>query len=199
MSSVICIDKRENDPYLGVSKGNDLRYGSTGTMSTDLQTASSSSSQASSTSQPYSPNKIHGLGLDLTSVANSDRSEDSGLFGRSESPYSDTSEEEGYYDRLARHRQRRPKDAWSFIKNSIFKLCNFKLIISCSIWFMSYTIMGVFGGSVAYLHFERSDKSVPDPLPDFGYDLIPVSKSANLESFYSSMCGINQFDESNRD
>jgi hypothetical protein len=59
--------------------------------------------------------------------------------------------------------------------------------------------MGVFGGSVAYLHFERSDKSVPDPLPDFGYDLIPVSKSANLESFYSSMCEINQFDVSNRD
>ena len=40
--------------------------------------------------------------------------------------------------------------------------------------------MGVFGGSVAYLHFERSDKSVPDPLPDFGYDVIPVSEPANL-------------------
>ena len=187
MSSVICIDKRENDPYrIGVPKGDGLWYGSTGTISTDLQTESSSLSQASLTSQSYSPNKIHGLSLDLTSVANSDRSEDSVLLCRSESSYSDTFEGEGYYDLLARHRQWQSKDAWSFIKNSLFTLCNFKPVISFSIWFMSYMIMGVFGGSVAYLHFERSDKSVPDPLPDFGYDVIPVSKPANHESFYSS-------------
>jgi hypothetical protein len=189
MSRVICIDKRENDPYpIVASKGNGLRYGSAGTISTDLQTASSSlsSSQASSSIQE-----------DLTSVANSDSSEDNLLLPprSSESSYSDISErvfeEDGYHDRLAR-RQRRSKDAWSFIKNSIFTLCNFKLVLSFAVWFISYMIMGVFGGSVAYLHFERSDRSVPDPLPDFGYDLIPVSKPANLESFYSSLCGIKQ-------
>jgi hypothetical protein len=136
-------------------------------------------------------NEFHCLSLDLASDdVNSDSSEESTLLVplSSESSYSDMSEVDGYYDRLARHnRQRGLKDAWSFVKNSIFTLDNFKLLSSFAIWFTTYMIMGVFGGSVAYMHFERSDRSVPDPLPDFGYDVIPVSNSANHERVFESI------------
>jgi len=73
---------------------------------------------------------------------------------------------------IARHRQQ-SRDAWYFFENSVFTLNNFKVITSLSLWFVSYMIMGIFGGSVAYMHFERRDKSIPDPLPDFGYDVVP--------------------------
>ncbi|KAL3815932.1 hypothetical protein ACHAXA_008306 [Cyclostephanos tholiformis] len=169
------IVRREID-RMEVSKGSGLRYGSNGTMSTDLHTASSLSSQESARSHPDLLNEFHCLSLDLTTDVNSDDSEDSMLLPprSSESSYSDMSEVDGYYDRLTwHHRQRCSKGAWSFVKNSILTLSNFKLVSSFVIWFTTYMIMGVFGGSVAYMHFERSDMTIPDPLPDFGYDVIP--------------------------
>jgi hypothetical protein len=191
MSCETPIGRRDIDP-IDVSNGSGLlRYGSNRTMSTDLRTESSLSSQESSTSHPDLLNEFHCLSLDLASDdVNSDSSEESTLLVplSSESSYSDMSEVDGYYDRLARHnRQRGLKDAWSFVKNSIFTLDNFKLLSSFAIWFTTYMIMGVFGGSVAYMHFERSDRSVPDPLPDFGYDVIPVSNSANHERVFESI------------
>jgi hypothetical protein len=188
MSSEIPIGRRDIDP-IDVSKGSGLlRYGSYGTLSTDLHTESSLSSQEASTSHPDLLNEFQCLDLDLASDdVNSDSSEESTLLAplSSESSYSDLSEVHGYYDRLARHhRQRRSKEAWSFVKNSIFTLDNIKLVSSFTIWFTTYMIMGVFGGSVAFMHFERSDRSVPDPLPDFGYDVIPVSNSANHECVF---------------
>ncbi|KAL7541996.1 hypothetical protein ACHAXR_011660 [Thalassiosira sp. AJA248-18] len=143
---------------------------------TYITSSSSSSSQESSLSQSNANNKFHNLSLDLASIDNSDSSEDGMLLpGHSrESSYSDISSDGGggYYDRFARHRQR-SVDAWYLIENYLLTRHNFKVVISFLFWFISYMIMGVFGGSVAFLHFERRDKDVPDPLPDFGYDIIP--------------------------
>ncbi len=175
----------------GVSKSsrNSRRYGSTGTISTAVYTTSSSSSSSQdddSPSQQSNANKqYHTLSLDLTSIDNSDSSEDSvllpgGHHSRDSSSYSDISDNGagGYYDRFARHaRQRSGGYACHFIENSVFTVNNLKVAFSFVLWFVSYMIMGVFGGSVAYLHFERKDSSVPDPLPDFGYDVIPVSNT----------------------
>lgn len=66
----------------------------------------------------------------------------------------------------------------TFIENSIMTMHNFKVVISGVLWFVCYMCMGLFGGTVAYLHFQRKDSDVPEPLPDFGYDAIPVSSRA---------------------
>lgn len=176
MIGLFSSDRPEYDPnakiVVSTAVNSRFRYGSTETMSTELFTASSSSSlsQESLITPPD-----HGLSLDLTSI---DVSEDRVLLtttGHSRgSSYSDISEEGGYYDRAARHGQR-AKEACNIIE-STFTLSNFKLIFSIIIWFVSYMIMGMFGGTVAYMHFKRSDWDVPDPLPDYGYDVIPVSK-----------------------
>lgn len=52
-----------------------------------------------------------------------------------------------------------------------------KLFISFLIWFIMYTFMGIFGGSVAFYHFPRVSSSRKEPvqLPDLGYDLIPYN------------------------
>lgn len=161
-----------------VTKMSDRRYGSTETISTGVitssSTSSSSSSQESSSSQSNENGKVGSLCLDLTSIDNNASNEDSSLLpGHSrESSYSDISDEGGYYDRYDRHRQR-SRDTRYFIENYFFTRNNFKVFFSVTLWFSSYMIMGIFGGAVAYLHFERSDASVPDPLPDFGYDVIP--------------------------
>ena len=139
-------------------------------------------------------NKYHNhLSIDLASTDNSgDSSSDvengilSGSGGHSrDSSYSDISSDGGgggYYDRFARYNRRSDDGTTpcSFIETYLLTRHNFKVIVSGVLWFISYMIMGVFGGSVAYLHFERRGSSVPDPLPDFGYDVIPVS-SLSLE------------------
>lgn len=48
-----------------------------------------------------------------------------------------------------------------------------KLILSFILWLSCYMIMGIFGGSLAFMHFPRSDSYYAEPLPDFGYDAIP--------------------------
>lgn len=167
------------------------RYGSIGTLSTEyISSSSSSSSESQSDNNNVRHNEYHNLSLDLGSTDNSDSSsssEESTLLPQPvhsrDSSYSDISSDGGgggYYDRFARHYQRQPRrkysaTACSFIENSILTTHNFKVVFSFVLWFISYMIMGVFGGSVAYLHFERRDASIPDPLPDFGYDVIPVS------------------------
>ncbi|KAL7459649.1 hypothetical protein ACHAWC_011536 [Mediolabrus comicus] len=78
----------------------------------------------------------------------------------------------GYYSRYARHRNK-SRTARNFILKSVLTMNNFKVVLSFGYWFVSYMIMGIFGGSVAYLHFQRKDMDVPDPLPDFGYEAIP--------------------------
>ena len=94
-----------------------------------------------------------------------------------DSSYSDLSADggAGYYDRYARHFRRTDYNIRSYVTNML-TINNFKVIFSGICWWTCYMIMGVFGGSVAYLHFERSDRDIPDPLPDFGYDVIPVSR-----------------------
>jgi len=168
---------------VGTSKTNGSRYGSAGTVSTEAYTASSSSSSSQeSSSSPSNANSYQHLSLDLATFDNSDSSEDSRLLPGQHSrdssySYSDISSDGGgggFYDRLARHhRNHRSHGACYFIGNSVFTRQNFKVAVSFALWFISYMIMGVFGGSVAYLHFERSDRNVPDPLPDYGYDIIP--------------------------
>ena len=158
-----------------VTKMNIRRYGSTGTVSTQSYSASSSSSSSSQESSTNANrNKYHHLSLDLASIDNSYSSED-GTFlpGHSrESSFIDIfNDGGGYYDLFERHRQR-SRDACYLL----FNRNNFKVVLSFLLWFISYMIMGILGGSVAYLHFERSDRDVPEPLPDFGYDAIPVSK-----------------------
>ena len=180
----ISIDREEGDcvhtDLLGVSKvlinknaqhRQQRGYGSTSTFSTEYNTSSSSSSSASSTQDDR--NQFQYLSLDLTSI---DSSEECRALHSRESSYSDISTDgAGYYNRYARHRQR-TYDACHFIENYMFTMNNFKVIFSFICWYGCYMIMGVFGGSVAYMHFERSDSTVPDPLPDFGYDVIPVSE-----------------------
>lgn len=149
------------------SKINGSAWGSIGTMSTSSQ-ASSSILAKNEYENP------HCVRLDLTSIDNSDSCEEITLFGHARvASYSDISSDgSGYYDRLAQHCQR-SREARCSIENSLLTLNNLKLLCSFALWFVSYMIMGVFGGSVAYLHFARSDRDVPDPLPDFGYDVIP--------------------------
>ena len=166
--------------------GRHRQYGSTGTISTELNSVSSSSSSSheSSTIQPDLP--VHSLSLDLSIASNEDRLISlTGHSRESSYSYSDISEEGGYYDRAARHRHRSRKTCNNFFETTLLTPNNFKLVISVSVWFMSYMIMGILGGSVAYMHFQRSDRDVPDPLPDFGYDVIPVS-TIKLKHFLSS-------------
>lgn len=151
-------------------------YGSTGTMSTYLHSFSSSSPESSTTdssenNNSNSHNKIHRLGIDLNAIEDSDES--SAVISIN-STYSDISSDGGgYYNRFARHRQQllHRSSKYFFLTAN-----NFKVALSLVLWFLCYMIMGVLGGSVAYMHFPRTDADIPKTLPDFGYDIIPVSK-----------------------
>lgn len=56
---------------------------------------------------------------------------------------------------------------WSMMKG------NYKIILSCCMWYVSYMIMSVLGGTVAFMHFPRTNLPYPRALPDYGYDVIP--------------------------
>ena len=118
-----------------------------------------------------SPDENNSTGSDSTDMSNLLSSKQ-----RTDSSFSDISSDDGggYYSRYARH-QNKSKNARYFFHNSVLTVNNFKVLLSFAAWFVSYMIMGVFGGSVAYMHFERSNRDMPDPLPDFGYEVIPVS------------------------
>ena len=60
-----------------------------------------------------------------------------------------------------------------WFENNILIAPNGKLILSFIIWYTTYWIMGALGGAVAYMHFPRTDANQTEPLPDYGYDLIP--------------------------
>lgn len=87
----------------------------------------------------------------------------------------------GYYNRLTRHANHASaRDASycssTFVENSLLTRNNIKLVVSGVLWLTCYLFMGLFGGAVAYMHFQRvSQGDTPEPLPDFGYDIIPVS------------------------
>lgn len=160
-------------------------YGSTHTLttlSTDTYTPSASSASSSDNCNNNAL-QMHHMALNMMSPMDennstgSDRTDTSNLLSskqRADSSVSDISSDDGggYYSRYARHRNR-SNNARNFLHNSVLTVNNFKVVVSFVAWFVSYMIMGVFGGSVAYMHFERSDRNVPDPLPDFGYDRIP--------------------------
>ena len=163
-----------------VAVANRERYGSTGTFSTEYATSSSSSSSSNSSqdNDNNNRNQFQHLSLDLTSIDNSAGEEQQQNHSR-DSSYSDISVDGGggYYDRYARHRHNNSRRGTiEYFLENILIMNNFKVLFSGVCWFTSYMIMGVFGGSVAYLHFERTDSPVTDPLPDFGYDIIPVSQ-----------------------
>lgn len=182
-----------------------LKYGSTQTLttiSTDTYTPSSSSASSSDNCNNNAA-QMHHMRLDMSSIdsdntTGSDSTEMSNLLTSKrrtrsdDSSFSDISSVGGgggYYSRYASHRNK-SRNARYFIQNSVFTVNNFKVVLSFASWFVSYMIMGVFGGSVAYLHFERSDRSVPAPLPDFGYDAIPVSYSVALCVFICCGCDV---------
>ncbi|KAL7497870.1 hypothetical protein ACHAWT_009113 [Skeletonema menzelii] len=163
-------------------------YGSTHsltTICTDTCTPSSSSASSSENCKKNNTLQMH-MRLDMMSPMDENNStgSDSTVMSHLLSPkqrirsadssFSDISSDDGggYYSRYARHRNK-SRNARYFFHNSVFTVNNFKVVLSFAAWFVSYMIMGVFGGSVAYMHFERSDRDVPDPLPDFGYDRIP--------------------------
>lgn len=166
-------------------------YGSTHTLttiSTDTYTPSSSSASSSENCNSNNALQMH-MRLDMLpmdendSTAGSDSTDMSHLLSSkqqirsADSSFSDISCDDGggYYSRYARHRNKSRNARYYFFHNAVFTVNNFKVVLSFAAWFVSYMIMGVFGGSVAYMHFQRSDRDVPDPLPDFGYDRIPVS------------------------
>ena len=164
-----------------VAVANRERYGSTGTFSTECATSSSSSSSSTNSSQDNNNdnrNQFQHLSLDLTSIDNNAGEEEQQQNHSRDSSYSDISVDGGggYYDRYARHRHNNSRRGTIEYFLNILIMNNFKVLFSGICWFTCYMIMGVFGGSVAYLHFERTDSPVTDPLPDFGYDIIPVSQ-----------------------
>ena len=163
-----------------VAVANRERYGSTGTFSTEYATSSSSSSSSNSSQDNNNNNRnqFQHLSLDLTSIDNNAGEEQQQNHSR-DSSYSDISVDGGggYYDRYARYRHNNSRRGTiEYFLENILIMNNFKVLFSGICWFTCYMIMGVFGGSVAYLHFERTDSPVTDPLPDFGYDIIPVSQ-----------------------
>jgi hypothetical protein len=197
------IDERNMDHLLVEDISKMCKYGSThtlATLSTDTYTPSSSSASSSHTNTL----QMHHLRLDMMSSIDKDNNT-TGSTGSSssteisnllsskqrtrstDSSFSDISSDGGggYYSRYARHRNKSRNNARYFILNSVLTVNNFKVVLSFASWFVSYMIMGVFGGSVAFLHFERREESVPDPLPDFGYDVIPVSCCVLMRSFAS--------------
>ena len=76
------------------------------------------------------------------------------------------------HSRLSKLKQRSYKTAM-YIENNYLTLSNFKVAVSFVLWWLCYMFMGIFGGSVAYMHFPRTAKETPAQLPDFGYDIIP--------------------------
>ena len=173
------------------------------TVSTDTYNTPSSSSASSSEDDGVDNNnalQMHHLRIDMSSIdyhsteptssGDSNNTEISNLLTSNKermmmqhhrstdsSSFSDISSDgggAGYYSRYARHRNK-SRTARNFILKSVLTMNNFKVVLSFGYWFVSYMIMGIFGGSVAYLHFQRKDMDVPDPLPDFGYEAIPVS------------------------
>lgn len=60
-----------------------------------------------------------------------------------------------------------------YIEESVFTEANGRVVVSFVIWYVSYMLMGLVGGTVAYMHFPRSDLPYPHALPDYGYDVIP--------------------------
>ena len=47
------------------------------------------------------------------------------------------------------------------------------LDFSMCLWFVSYYVMAMFGGAVAYMHFPRYPEQYPVSLPDYAFDIIP--------------------------
>ncbi len=170
-------------------------YGSAGTMSTWIQSSSSSSSHSSSTEGSSSSenkntngNDVHHVGIDLTVIDGSEEDkincdDECGIISTNSS-YSDISSNGGgYYDRYARFQWTQYNKRYT-----IFTTNNFKVVLSFCMWFATYMFMGIFGGSVAYMHFPRTDAEIPKTLPDFGYDVIPVSYSYNCFSVLFHFC-----------
>ena len=144
---------------------NKSRYGSFATLSTETNTWCASSSSDDTDDAKFKI--LNNFNIDENGSCSAGHSR--------ESSYSDISSD-GYYDRLYRHNTRpRRGIACTFIENSLCTIHNFKVLISAILWFICYMFMGLFGGTVAYMHFQRKTGSIPDPLPDFGYDAIPVS------------------------
>lgn len=158
----------------GLSKcSNKRRYGSFATLSTETNTLCTSSSSDDTEDAKCKIHNNFNIDEDVSYSPGHSR----------ESSYSDISSD-GYYDRLYRHSTRSRKgSACTFIENSLCTTHNFKVVISAALWFICYMIMGLLGGTVAYMHFQRKAGSVPDPLPDFGYDAIPVSLQCNNTRF----------------
>lgn len=151
------------------------RYDSFATLSTETNTWTSSSSSQQSEDSVGNDKLQNNLSVEEDSILSSVHSR--------QSSYSDIScDGAGYYNRYSRHEWRsRRDDACSFIEDNLFTMHNFKVVISGVLWFACYMFMGLFGGTVAYLHFQRKDGDVPEPLPDFGYDAIPVSTHSGVE------------------
>jgi hypothetical protein len=61
-----------------------------------------------------------------------------------------------------------------------------RLMISAGVWFLSYYIMAVFGGAVAYSRIPKVQSDMPQALPDLGLELIgsfcPLESPNNIQS-----------------
>mmetsp|Transcript_68993 Transcript_68993/g.102536 ORF Transcript_68993/g.102536 Transcript_68993/m.102536 type:complete len:330 (+) Transcript_68993:501-1490(+) len=80
-------------------------------------------------------------------------------------------------------------DTSSVMSNNVL-YNNRKLFLSVILWFTTYELMGVVGGTIAFLHFPRTPDEQPIALPDYGYDIIPYFcpyipyiPHGNLQSF----------------
>lgn len=162
-------------------KLNCKRYGSTGTLSTDyLQSSSLEPDESTTTIQLLAEKQSLNVIIDSNDDCSS---KESALVparhSRDSSTCSDlsASDEDGhysYYDLYYRHlRESRRRGQCNFIDKHIITRNNFKVVVSAGLWFICYMIMGILGGSVAYMHFQRSDSRTTDPLPDYAYDVIP--------------------------
>mmetsp|Transcript_19432 Transcript_19432/g.43182 ORF Transcript_19432/g.43182 Transcript_19432/m.43182 type:complete len:467 (-) Transcript_19432:141-1541(-) len=169
------------------------RYGSTGTLSTVTYYAATSSGGSSpssgstgdggGSSNNSDSTHIPSLSLDLAGERCALMSAGESLSGVSSSSSSDDDGNDYSRRRRCRHRharlsrlsrlKRRASSTALYIENSFLTLSNLKVALSFVLWWLCYMFMGIFGGSVAYMHFPRTSRDSPAQLPDFGYDVIP--------------------------
>ena len=170
----------------------DIRYGSFATISTfsnitDIASSPSSSALSVVTDVRNDDNdtilyKQKQQQLRHLSVEENDESILYANHSRDSSSYSDISSDGAGYHHISSLRDDNHTAAsysyclFAFIENSLLTKNNCKVVVSGVLWLTCYMFMGLFGGAVAYMHFERASQGdIPEPLPDFGYDFIPVS------------------------
>jgi hypothetical protein len=142
---------------------------------------SSSSNNSSSTSSEYSGEKInHKLPPNQNQLTLSTIQSSSDISSNITEHYNCDCEDDDYGNIIL-------LNTYSYETKNINNQNNHKLVLSFIIWIICYLTMGTVGGTLAFMHFPRTESNITTPLPDFGYDVIPyfcptihLGKSTNM-------------------